>query len=266
VLFRSQDQEGGNVDLVANPGTHTLFAAGQSGTSTVTISITNDKAGNPPSDADGTDLVGNLKLDAGQSVGSVTNIQVHIRLVHTSNCLKVYNFVTDQDFSLGILSTTNMNVPSRGANAGKVTGTQPGQFSDNVLIANTCGTDQSFDLGIGLDSSFSTSSNGNPVQSFSEAGEFDTTNFNILMTGTATPNQQNLCLQNVTVAAGSSFLATVHSKVKDSWPQTSLPTDKTFDFSASLYQTVNAGCTGLLDALATPNPAAFTLPFTINGN
>lgn len=265
-----QSQQGGNVELSPDPASFTLTAAGQSGVSTVTVSITNDNEGNPPPSADGTDLVGNLKLDAGSKVGTVTNIQVHILLAHPTNCLKVYNFVTDQDFSVGMLSTTNMTVPSHGMNAGKVTGTQPGQYSDNVLIANTCATDQSFDLGIVLDSSFTTNpgppSQGNAVLSYSATGEFDTSTFDILAFGTGTENQQNLCLQNVTVAAGDSFLATVHSKVKNSWPQSSLPGDRSFDFSASVYQNVNSGCTGQLDSLASPNPATFTLPFTINGN
>jgi hypothetical protein len=264
----TQDQQGGYVDLSANAPSFLLNAAGDHGVSTVTVSISNDKDGNPPSSADGTNLVGNLKLDAGSKVGTVTNIQVHIRLVHPTSCLKVYTFVTDQDFTIGILGTTNLNVPLHGAKAGKVVSSQPGSFSDNVLITNTCATDESFDLGIVLDSSFQTSPNENPgnaVFSYTAAGEFDTSSFNALRTGTATPNQQNLCLQNVTVAAGATFLATVHSKTKDDWPQASLPSDRSFDFSASLYQSVNAGCTAPLNVLAAPNPATFTLPFTING-
>jgi len=265
-----QDQQGGNVDLSTNSPSFLLTGAGQHGVSTVTVSITNDKHGNPPPSIDGTDLVGNLKLDAGSKVGSVTNIQVHIRLVHptSSSCLKVYNFVTDQDFTMGILPTTNLNVPTNGSKAGKVVSSQPGSFSDNVLIVNTCGIAESFDLGIALDPSFQTAPNGNPgnaVFSYNAAGEFDTSNFNPLLTGTKTPNQQNLCLQNVTVAAGTSFLATVHSRVRDNWPQSSLPTDRTFDFGASLYQNVNTGCTSPLNVLAEPNPATSTLPFTING-
>ena len=263
-----QDQQGGHVKLVPNASSFLLTAAGQSGTSLVTVFIANDKDGNPPPSVDGTDLVGNLKLDAGPKVGSVTNIQVHIRLVHPSNCVKLYTFVTDQDFNLGILSTTNLNVPSRGANAGKVTSSQPGQFSTNLLIANVCAADHAFDLRVGLDSSFSTNPAGNPgnaVFAYSASGEFDTSTFGALLSGIGTANQQNLCLQNVTVPAGSSFLVTVHSKVKDSWPQSSLPADGSFDFYAALYQSVNAGCTGTLDGLASPNPATFTLPFTVNG-
>jgi hypothetical protein len=264
-----QDQQGGNVDLQAFPNTFTLTHLGQTGTSTISVFIAPDKDGNWPSNADGTTLVGNLKLDAGSSVGSVTNIQVHIVLAKPSHCLKVYNFVTDQDFNLGILSTTNINVHTSGSKKGLVKTSQPGQFSDNVLIANVCATDHSFNLGIDLDSSFSTSPAGNPgnaVMTYTAAGEFDTSDFGALMSTTGIANRQSLCLLNVTVGAGESFLATVHSKVKDDLSQSDLPADRTFDFSAALYDAANAGCTEAPEALASPNPATFTLPFTVNGN
>ena len=258
----SQDQQGGYVDLLPSPNTFALTTTGQNGVSRITVYISPDKDGNLPPTVDGTDLVGNLKLDAGSKVGTVTNIQVHIRLVHPTDCLKVYNFVTDQDFNLGILDSTSLNVPKNGAKAGKVTSSQPGQFSDNVLVVNTCGSDQSFDLRIGLDSSFTTNG-ANAVKTYNAAGEFDSSNFNTILSGTGTPKGQSLCLQNVTVAAGTSFLATAHSKITDNWPQTSLPADGTFDFAASLYEQVNASCSGSLHSLASPNPAAFVLPFTI---
>ena len=267
----TQDQQGGHVDLLPNPETFTLTAAPQSGTSKVTVYIAPDKSGKLPSTADGTDLVGNLKLDAGSKVGTVTNIQVHIRLAHptTTACVKAYTFVTDQDYNLGILSTTSLKVPTNGAKAGLVNSSQPGQFSDNVLVVNTCGDEQSFDLGIGLDSSFSTNPSGNAgnaVVTYDAAGEFDNTNFNAIMSNSGINKGQNLCLQNVTVAAGATLLATVHSKVMDNWPQGSLPGDGSFDFTASVYQNVNASCSGPLHSLVSPNPATFTLPFTIKTN
>ena len=262
-----QDQQGGFVDLVPNPSAFTLTATGQGDTSRVTVYIAPDKAGNLPPSVDGTELVGNLKLDAGSKVGTVTNIQVHIRLVHpTGPCLKVYNFVTDQDFNLGILNSASVNIGKNGAKAGKVVSSQPGQFSDNVLIANTCATDHSFDLKIGLDSSFDTNPKGNPgnaVFSYTAAGEFDTTSFNAMMTN-GTGNGQNVCLQNVTVPAGTSFLATVHSEVRKDMSQTLLPADGSFDFAATLHDNVNTSCTGVLYSEASPNPATFTLPFTKN--
>ena len=262
IQFRlEQSQQGGNVDLAPSPETFSLTTAGQSGISRVTVSIAPDKSGNLPSSADGTDLVGNLKLDAGSSVGTVTNIQVHIRLVHPTTCLKLYTFVTDQDFTLGILETTSVKVQNR---TGRVTSSTPGQFSDNVLIANTCAVDQSFDLKVGLDRSFSAKPNGNPVKTYNAAGEFDSASFNAIRVGDGSPNGTNLCLQNVTVPAGTSFLATVHSELADGLSQAGLPGDGDFNFTATVHQTINTGCTGTLDPLVSPNPATFTLPFTID--
>ena len=258
-----QDQQGGHVDLTASPDSFTLTHAGQSGESTIYIHITPDKDGNPPPSADGTDLLGNLKLVAGSAVSSVTNIQVHIRLVHPSSCLRVYNFVTDQDFNLGILETTSVNVGTAGAKKGLVVSSSPGQYSNNVLVANACTTAKTFDLGIGLDPSFSINATGNPVGAYSGAGAFDTSNFGNLLVGPKTNYGQALCLPNVTVAPGSSLLATVHTEVTKNAPATSLPADGTFDFAAALLAVPNSGCAG---ALLPEAPAAteFTLPFTVN--
>jgi hypothetical protein len=258
-----QDQQGGNVQFEPSPDTFLLTGAGQSGVSTVTVLITTDKDGNPPSNVDGTELVGNLKLDAGSAVGTVTNIQVHIRLAHPSTqCLKVYDFVTDEALSLPALSTTSLHVPTNGAHKDHVVSSNPGQFSDNVLIANTCPVDQTFDLGIALDTDFSTHGT-NPVVTYADTGEFDPTDFNLLLTS-QTGKGAALCLQSVVVPAGGSFLATVHSEVTDNLSKFALPPDGTFDFAARLFQNVNSACTGVLHPVATPNPATFTLPFTIN--
>jgi hypothetical protein len=259
-----QDQQGGNVKFEPSPNTFLLTVTGQSGVSTVSVLIGLDKDGNPPSNADGTELVGNLKLDAGPGVGTVTNIQVHILLAHpSSQCLKVYDFVTDQDLNLPALSTTGLVVPDHGAHKNQVVSSNPGQFSDNVLIANTCAADQSFDLGVHLDPDFATNG-ANAVFTYADSGEFDTSNITLLVASGGTPGGQSLCLQDVTVPAGSSFLVTVHSKVADSLPTTSLPADGSFDFAARLFQAVNSACTGVLHPLASPNPAMFALPFTIN--
>ena len=258
-----QDQQGGHVSLGAAPDSFTLTQAGQSGESTIYVHITPDKDGNAPPSADGTDLVGNLKLVAGSAVSSVTNIQVHILLVHPSSCLRVYNFVTDQDFSLGILETAEVKVGTVGAKKGLVVSSNPGQFSNNVLIANACTSAKTFDLGVGLDPSFSINATGNPVAAYSAAGEYDTSNFGDVFVGPKTNYGQALCLPNVTVAPASSLLVTVHSEVTKNVPGTTLPADRTFDFAAALFATPNAGCNG---ALLTDAPAAmgFTLPFTLN--
>lgn len=264
-----QDQQGGHVDLVPSPDSFLLTSAGQTGQSTITVFIGNDKDGNPPSNVDGTELVGNLKLDAGSKVGTVSNIQVHIRLVHSTNCIRVFNFVTDQDFNIGILDAANVGAIKNGPNAGNVNSSQPGQFSDNVLVANVCATPHSFDLKVMLDPNFSTNpvnNPGNAVFVYTGAGAFDLSSYGALLGQAKVGYQQNLCLQNLTVAPDSSLLMTVHSKLVDGLTTATLPADKKFRFEASLYQNINQNCSGPIDALATPNPASFVLPFTVNGN
>src|SRR4030095_4761509 len=164
--------------------------------------------------ADGTELVGNLnmRIPGSNHVGTPTSVQVHILLVHPTACLKSYNFITDTDFnSIITLATVNVN------NNGKVTGTSnPAQFSDNILIANTCGQDETIDLDILLDSRWETNPNNNPgnaVFTYSANGEIDPDTFDIEDFGAQAAQKQNLCLKNVTVPAGKSFLATVHSGV-----------------------------------------------------
>jgi hypothetical protein len=262
----TQDQQGGHVRLMVEPSSFVLTHAGQTGTSRVSIHIEPDKDGNLPPSLDGTDLVANLKLDAGSKVGTVTNVQVHILLAHPTSCIKVYNFVTDQDMNLGILSTTNVNSQQNGPQAGTIRSSQPGQFSDNVLVANLCPTAETFDLRVALDAAFSTNPAGNPgnaVHAYSASGEFDTTNFGELLSATSTAYGQNLCLQNMTVAPEASLLVTVHSKLKDGHIS-SLPADGDFNFWAMLYDTPNGSCSGDPEPLASPTPATFVLPFTIN--
>lgn len=265
---------GTNVLLDIDPGSFLVTSNQQTGKSHVGLTIGAGVPDDPELNCDGCELVGHLQLSTtpqGAKLDTVTDVLVKIKLVHPTACLKVYNFVTDQDHQLGTLTTTDLKIGTNGRNAGKVVSSQPGQYSDNVLIANTCSSDESFDLKIGLDPKFETNPSNNPgnaVFTYSTAGEVDPDSFAISGFGTGTPQGQQLCLQNVTVAAGTSFLATVHAQVIKGTLASTLPGDSdgdgknNFDFAATLYETVNASCTGALDSEATPNPASFALPYT----
>ena len=97
---------------------------------------------------------------------------------------------------------------------------------------------------------------------YSTAGEIDPNIFSIQSFGAGTPNGHQLCLQNVTMAPDSSFLATVHSQVIKGQSAAALGTSP-FVFSADL-RTAASSCGGVLDSVAAPNPAGTALPFTIN--
>jgi hypothetical protein len=253
-------QQNGSEDLVLSPDQtdFTITGVGWTGSTTVHISI---PAG--VSNADGTDIVGNLHISVPGTnhVATPTSVQVHILLVHPTACLKVYNFVTDEGFT-GILSSITVNLAGP---LNQVKSSDPGQFSYNVLIVNTCGTTFVTDLGIALDSRWETNphnGHGNPVSTYSTAGVIDPSTFNILTFGSSTPAGHLLCLQNVAIPTSTTFLAAVHSEVIKDLSATVLGTAP-FIHTAALRQ-ANTGCTGAYNSTALPNPASTTLPFTTN--
>jgi hypothetical protein len=252
----------GSTNVTLSPATSPLYVSGLGWTASVpvTISIPSSVA----SSADGTVLVGNFKIDGGKDLKTVTNVQVKIRLVHPNlaACLKVYDFITDADLTNAITST-EVGVTRRG----KVTSTNPyGSLSENLMIVNTCQTTEAFDAKITLDPSFTTQPNNNPgnaVFTFATAGEMDPAAFNIASFGTGTAQGQKLCLQGVSVPAGSTFLATVHMNINNGMDASLLPASGTFSgFGATLY-TAGLSCAGSLVSIATPNPVSAPLTFTI---
>jgi len=234
----------------------------------VTISIPSSVAADPLLNVDGAVLVGNFKLDAGNELKTVTNVQVKIRLVHPNDsaCLKVYDFITDADLTNAITST-EVGVNKKG----KITSTNPyGSLSENLMVVNTCQTTEAFDAKISLDPSFTTQPSNNPgnaVFTFATAGEMDPTAFNIGSFGTGTAQGQKLCLQSVSVPAGSTFLATVHMNINNGMAATSLPGGGTgpgsFSGFGGVLSTAGFGCAGTPISIATPNPVSAPLAFTI---
>ena len=235
---------------------------GWAGSVLVTVSISPDVANDPDLDDDGDVIVGKLQLQADdQHLKTPTDILVKIRLVHPTACLKVYDFITDASLA-NTLTATEVNVNPRG----KVTSTNPyGSLSQNVMVVNTCAISESFDLRVNLDPWFSTQPSNNPgnaVFTFSTNGEIDASSFNIATFGLGTAQGQNLCLQNVAVPGGSTYLATVHMNINNGLPATGLPAGVFSGFGAALTAP-GASCAGALVSSATPNPISAPLPFSI---
>lgn len=258
------NQVGGD-SLVLTPSQSPLSVSGIGWNSQVlvTISIPSSVAADPALNEDGDELVAKLQLVAnGAHLKTPTDILVKIKLVHPTACLKVYDFITDASLA-NTITSTEVNVNKQG----KVTSTNPyGSLSHNVLVVNTCGTVESFDLRVYLDPWFSTQPNNNPgnaVFTFLTAGEIDPTAFNIASFGAGSGQGQNLCLQNVTVPAGSTFLATVHNSINNGGLASALPGSNVFDGFDSALTTAGASCAGAAISIATPNPASAPLSFSI---
>lgn len=230
----------------------------------VNISIPAAIASDPDLDDDGDELVGHLQLSTpGNShLNTVTDVIIKIRLVHPTACIKLYNFITDADLSETI-TATEVNVNAR---RNTVTSTNPyGSLSSNVLVANTCSNTETFDLLMLLDSWFTTqpSNNvGNAVFTFSTRGELDPASFSVSSFGVGTAQGQSLCLKNVSVAPGDTFLATVHMAINNGLSATGLPIDGLFDgFTATLYG-AGSSCSEPPLSIANPNPVSTSLTFT----
>jgi hypothetical protein len=230
----------------------------------VTINCANLPAGAP---YDGEDIVGNLNQSTnppGSHLDTISTIQVHIKLSipSASACLKLYSFETDQTGNL--LDSMGVTVHS-----GNVKSTQPGTISVDGLAVNTCPDSQSFDLDIALDPKWDTQpSNGHGISTFAYAlsGEVDPATYDFTTLTGGTSQVENLCIPNVTLESGQSYLVTVHSAANTPFAP---PASGTFNFGASL-STAGSSCSSsayLPHSLVSPaNPAASVVSFTVTNN
>jgi hypothetical protein len=269
-LRLSQKQSGAD-SLVLTPDTGSFAVADNSWTGGTRVSVA-VPAGTP--DADGTTLTGILQIEAdgppdknskptNPQLNTITTVVVKIVLLHPTACLKMVNFVTDAEFNS--IDGAVVNLKTKGG-VSTVASTNPGQFSNNILIANRCGTDQQLDLKISLDSCFDTNPSGNPGQAvftYLTTGEVDEESFDINAFGAMTGQGQNLCLSRLIIPTDQTLLATVHMGAIKNMLAGNLPADTTFDFSATVYDSASNGCTtGTLNSLADPNPAGAAVQFT----
>jgi hypothetical protein len=253
---------GTSVTLTPVPSTFVVSGLGWSGNSTVSIGIPVSTAGNPAFAADGTELVGNLKLStvpAGSKLDTTTNVQVHVRLVHPTSCLRVYDFMTTQDLSTSI-SSLQVDLFKNGPKAGRTKGTTPPQLSNDVLIVNVCASEEIFDLMLHNDSSFQ-DQGANSVFMFTKSGSTDPSTFEVADFGAGTPKGNNHCFGSLYLPGGDSVLVTNHLSIADI-PAAQLPPGS-FGFSG-LLAVAGTGCPGIINTLAIPNPASLSVPFSIS--
>jgi hypothetical protein len=266
-LNLAQSGNGTPVQLAPESGSFSVSDAAWSGSTPVTVNIDCSKLSTP---TDGQDIVGNLNestTPSGSHLNTVSTIQVHIVVAFPAQaaCLKLYSLQTDPDTG-ALLNTISL---VENTHKGTVTSTNPGIISADGLVVNACPDSHSFGLGIGLDSNWSTNPSNNPgnaVFTYTETGELDPTvsTFTAPISG-GTAQGQALCLDNVTLASGDSYLVTVHSQL-NSISISSLPATN-FTFSAGL-STAGTGCSSanyLPNTLVGPsNPATSSLPYTVH--
>jgi hypothetical protein len=101
---------------------------------------------------------------------------------------------------------------------------------------------------VGLDPQWETNPNNNPGnatftysttnQALDPVSDFGLVT-SLISSGAGAPQHENLCLQNVTVNPGDSFLVTVHSDINTGYngglKVSALPSDSDFDFGATIF-------------------------------
>jgi hypothetical protein len=256
------DQNGSsNLQLQPVTSTFTVTGSTWNDVSHVSITIPSSVPLDPSLNCDGCTLVGNLNLaaDSRSHLGTATTIQVKLVLVHPAGpCLRVYDLLLNNDTGLAITSATYTVKHSTGL----VNGTQPGQMLDAILVANTCPSDETFDVVARLDPHFETLPHNNPgnaVFTYTKAGVVDDTTFTLSAFSGGTAQGQNLCLAPISLPAGDTFLMTVKmDEMSDITPVSSA----TFS-GFVLNQNSSCDTTNQKNPLASPNPASATLTLTL---
>lgn|GEM_PF-2682821 len=265
VLLTLQDSGSGTpAQLSADPSSLSVSGVGWSSSSLVTIAIARCDTF-----ADGATLDGQLNASTTPSashLNTITSIHVHVNVVvpNTAACLLLYLFEANQDTGDRITSVGVGTNPS-----GKITNTNPGQISVDGLVANTCSGSMTFDVKIGLDPDFGTnpSGPGNATFIYTTTGEYDPSTYSLSAFGTGAGQGTQVCLSNVTLGAGDSFLATVHSAItaanKSDLPN---PSSGNFAFSTTIYSPGSSCATPYSPAsiVGPTNPATSMLPYTVN--
>jgi hypothetical protein len=144
------------------------------GQSIVGVSVPQEIIDDPAMNADGTVLVGNLQTETTarrSRFDTVTTVKIHAMLVHPSeSCLKTATFVTNQSLSRNLSSNSDgldftWGYKTAGPNTTFEYTVGPKPIRDNVIIVNTCTTEQHYDAKIGLPTGFQKKPPGNVVES-----------------------------------------------------------------------------------------------------
>jgi hypothetical protein len=199
-------------------------------------------------------IVANLRIAASDnSIVTATNVQVKILVLQGKACLEVAHFITDAEF--GVLVPPLTISPQKG-DATLVQSTAPGSFSDNVVAVNRCPSTVTFDLKFILDAAFVVSPNngqGNAVLTYVTSNTFDQQNLNLAIFGTGTGHRNDLCLTNIALQPGYTFLARVHSDL----PKGSKMPVSPLVFTAERSQANSFCSTPVLETVVA------TVPFTL---
>ena len=258
-----------NLELLPTPASFSVTGHPWSDTASIAIEIPASVASDPALNLDGSTLVAKLQLSAngGAKLGTPTNIQVKIRLVHPTACVRMYTFLTDMGLD-NVITDMTLTYSTSNGNLNKITNVSPStQVRHNILLVNTCAADETIDLAIGKDPRFDFGPNGAPAKAvfiYSTVGEL-TPGAIDLSTWTDGPKLGKvLQVLDLELPAGETVLVTSHLKFDDDHYTFLNVGASPFMFSATAYEP--GGTFTALNGGTTPNPATTSVNFSLVAN
>jgi len=255
-----------NVALTAVPSAFTVTPMPWSGASIVSISIPQSVAADPALNVDGTVIVGNLQLTTGPGakLGTTTTVQVKIRLVHPTACLKQYTFFSDREIS-GDYGALTLSYGTRNGNLNKILNMSPVSASASaqvVLLVNTCADDHTVDIRVAPDARFVFGPGlGNTTFVYAGPGALSPGAIDVSTLVNANALSHTLDITNLTVKAGESILVKVHLVLDGALNRLTIG-GSPFTFTSTAFEP--GGTFSTVDSAVDPTPATRNVTFTLS--
>ena len=254
-----------NMTLTPTPASFTVTPFPWSGASSVAISIPQSVVNDPSLSLDGAVIEGLLQLTSSGSnkLGTTTSVQVKIRLVHPTACLKQYTFFSNREIS-GEYGALVVSYGTHGGNTNKIMNVSPvsaNAAAQVVLLVNTCSDDRTVDLRVAPDPRYVFGpGNGNTTFVYSGAGVLSPGAIDVAALAEVNSLSHTLDVTGVTVEAGASVLVKVHLVLDGALDRFSVGATP-FSFASTAFQP--GGTFSTMDTEVDPNPATKDVAFSL---
>jgi len=254
-----------NMVLTPTPAAFTVTGPSWTDTAIIQVAIPHAVAINPLLNVDGTVLVGNMQLASpGRSgLGTATSVQVKIRLVYPTSCLRQYTFLSDRDISADVGSVV-MSYGTRGGNVDKIMNMSPvsaNALAQVVLLVNTCAEDHLVDLRVAPDARLVFGpGNGNTTFVYSGPGELAPGAIDTASLVAVSASSHVVSITNLNIKAGESVLVKLHLVLDGSLTRNTIGSSP-FVLGSTAF--LPGGTFTSLDTEVDPNPATRNVTFSL---
>ena len=264
-------EQTGSSALVLTPDTSSFVVPGSSWSDSTLIAVEIPAwvGSDPTLNEDGDAIIANLQLKttSGSKLGTPSSIQVKIRLVHPTACVRHFTFLSDRELLEEVTSMAiTFYASDHNSKPNEVqTVTPTKNVNQNVLLVNTCDTDETVDLDIDPDDRFEIPQPANPNNSakrvfvYSTSGELSPGAIDLGTLTEVDSLEPTLQLTDLVIGAGETVLVTVHLQLDAALTALNVGASP-FSFASTAYEPGGTWTTP--HGPTSPNPATKEVPFT----